>query len=193
MEDILQCEFKSFKVVLFVVKWYMLRLNQRDPDRTIIEHGNGFTMENRWLFELGTDLYVLPSQCEQVFYSEVPGKAGWSFVVRHDPRGRPIKYNLDDGNEEGSLEEEDEYEEHDQHELDANDVPTEDVQELVESYDVGDNAHEYYIDDDTMSITDLDDDDDMANPYNVDSGFDDTDDGLDQEDDDLDEEDDEIY
>ena len=44
-----------------------------------------------------------------------------------------------------------------------------------------------------MSITNLDDDDDMANPYNVDFGSNDTDDDLDEEDDDVDEEDDEIY
>ena len=31
-----------------------------------------------------------------------------------------------------------------------------------------------------MSITDDDDDDDMANPYNVESRFDDTDDDLDE-------------
>ena len=41
-----------------------------------------------------------------------------------------------------------------------------------------------------MIISDLDDDDDMANPYNVDSGCDDPDDDLD---DDLDEEYDEVY
>ena len=122
MEDIIQCDFKSFKVVLFVVKWYRLRLNQCDPDRTIIEHDNGFTMVNTRLFEPGIEPYVLPSQCEQVFYSEVPGKAGWSFVVRHDPRGRLVKYNLDEGNEEGTLEEDDD-EEHDQHELDDDDDP----------------------------------------------------------------------
>ena len=46
------------------------------------------------------------------------------------------------------------------------------------------------IDNDMMLITDLDDDDDMANPYNVDFGFDDTDDDFD---DDLYEEDDEVY
>ena len=76
LEDILQCDFKSFKVVLFVVKWYKLRLNQRDPDKTIIEHDNGFTRVNTRLFELGIEPYVLPIQCEQVFYLEVPGKAG---------------------------------------------------------------------------------------------------------------------
>ena len=96
---------KSFKGVLFIVKWYRLRLNQRDLNRTIIEHDNGFTMVNTRLFEPRMDPYVLPIQCEQVFYSEVPGKAGWSFVLRHDLRGRPVQYNLDDGNEEGSLEE----------------------------------------------------------------------------------------
>ena len=50
LEDILQCEFKSFKLVLFVVKWYRLRLNQRDLDRTIIEYDNGFTIVNARLF-----------------------------------------------------------------------------------------------------------------------------------------------
>ena len=153
-------------------------MNQRDLDRNIIEHDNGFIGANRRLFELGTKPYVLPSQCEQVFYSKALGKAGWSFVVRHDPRGRLVKYNLDEGNEEGTLEEEDDDEEHDQHdELNDHDDPAEDVQELVESDDAIDNAHEYSIDDDMMIVTDLDDDDDMANPFN----------------DDLDEEDDEVY
>ena len=36
-----------------------------------------------------------------------------------------------------------------------------------------------------MIVTDLHDDDDMANPYNVDSGLDDIDDDLDEEDDEL--------
>ena len=63
-------------------------------------------MVNTRFFEPGIEPYVLPSQCEQVFYSDVLGKAGWSFVVRYDPRARLVKYNLDDGNEEGSLEEE---------------------------------------------------------------------------------------
>ena len=46
--------------------------------------------------EPGTEPYVLPSQCEQVFYSKVPGKVGWSYIVRYDPRGRPVKYNAVD-------------------------------------------------------------------------------------------------
>ena len=36
-----------------------------------------------------------------------------------------------------------------------------------------------------MSAIELDDDDDMANPYNVDSRSDDTDDVLDEEDDEV--------
>ena len=185
MEDIIQCDFKSFKVILFVIKWYRLRFNQRDPVRTIIEHDNEFTMVNTRLFEPGIEPYVLPSQCEQVFYSEVPGKAGWSFFVRHNIRGRPVKYNLDDANEEGSLEEEDDDKEHDHHDLGDDDDPAEDVQEIVELDDVADNADEDYTDDDTMSITDDDDNDDMANPYNVESRSDDMDDDLDEEDDEI--------
>jgi hypothetical protein len=93
LEDIIQCDFNSFKIVLFEVKWYRIWMHERDPERTIIELANGFTMVNTRAFELGTNPYVLPSQCEHVFYSEVPGKAGWSYVVRHDPRGRPVKNN----------------------------------------------------------------------------------------------------
>ena len=36
-----------------------------------------------------------------------------------------------------------------------------------------------------MIVTDLDDDDDMVNPYNVEYGSDDTDDDLDEEDDEI--------
>ena len=68
-------------------------MHERDLERTVIEHDNGFTMVNTRAFELGTKTYVLPSQCEQVFYSEVPGKVGWSYVVRYNPRGTPVKYN----------------------------------------------------------------------------------------------------
>ena len=192
MEDIIHCEFKSFKVFLFIFKWYKLRLNQHEPDKTILEHDNGFTMVNTRLFEPGIEPYVLPSQYKHVFYYEVLGKVGWSFVMRHDPRGRLIKYNLDEANEESSLEEEYDDEEHDQHELGDDDDPTEDVlQEIVESDDVANNADESYTDDDMMIITDDDDDDDMANPYNVDFGSNDTDDDLDGEDNDMDEEDEE--
>ena len=49
LEDIIECDFNSFKIVLFEVKWYMLRMHERDPERTVIEHDNGFTMVNtRW-------------------------------------------------------------------------------------------------------------------------------------------------
>ena len=54
--------------------------------------------------EPGWDPYVLPSQCEQVFYLEVPSRSAWSYVVRYDPRGRSIKYTVSD---EEDIEEED--------------------------------------------------------------------------------------
>ena len=60
LEDIIQCDLKSFKVVVFVFKWYRLRLNQRDPDRTIIEHDNGFTMVNTRFLEPVMEAYVIP-------------------------------------------------------------------------------------------------------------------------------------
>ena len=69
-------------------------MNEQYIDRTIIEHDKIFTMVNTSSFERGTYCYVLPSQCRHVFYSEVPSRVGWSFVVRYDPRGRPVKYNV---------------------------------------------------------------------------------------------------
>ena len=88
------CDFKSFKLVLFDVKWYKIRMNECDPDRTFTEHDNGFIMVNTRSFELRIDHYFLSSRCEHVFYSEILGMVGWSFVVRYDLRGRPLKYNV---------------------------------------------------------------------------------------------------
>jgi hypothetical protein len=51
-------------------------MHERDPERTVIEHDNGFTMVNTREFEPGIGPYVFPSQCEKVFYSEVPSKIG---------------------------------------------------------------------------------------------------------------------
>ena len=69
-------------------------MNERDLDRTIIMHDNGLTMVNTRSFEPRIDPHVLPSQCEQVFYSKVPGREGWLFVVRYDPRRMLVKYNV---------------------------------------------------------------------------------------------------
>jgi hypothetical protein len=55
------------------------------------------------VFENENDSYVFPSQCEQVFYLKVLGKRDWSFIVRYDRRGRPVKYIVD---EEDDIEEE---------------------------------------------------------------------------------------
>ena len=70
----------------------MLHINEYDLDRIVIKHDNKFAMINTRLFELGTNTYVLPSQCEQVLYPYVPNKVGWSYVVRHESRGRLVKY-----------------------------------------------------------------------------------------------------
>ena len=65
LDDIIKCNFNSFKLDLFIVKWYMIQLNQNDRDITIIEHDNRFTMINTRSFEpVQNDPYVLPSQCE---------------------------------------------------------------------------------------------------------------------------------
>ena len=67
-------------------------MHERDEERTVIQHANGFLMIKTTMFERGNNRYVFPSQCEQVFYSNVPNERDWSFFVRYDPRGRPVKY-----------------------------------------------------------------------------------------------------
>jgi hypothetical protein len=81
--------------------------NECDLDRTVNQHANIITMVNTRNVEPGSKPYVLPSQCEHVFYSEVPGIWVWSYVVRYDPRGRMVKYNVA---EEDDIEEEDDVE-----------------------------------------------------------------------------------
>jgi hypothetical protein len=105
LNDILECDFNSFKLVLFDVKWYRLQMHEHDEERTVTQHANKFLMIKTMMFEIGHDRYVFPSQCEQVFYSNVPGERDWSFVVRYDPRGRPVKYTH--VQQEDDIEEED--------------------------------------------------------------------------------------
>ena len=80
----------------------MIRINEHDPKRIVIDHGNGFTMVYTRELEPGIESYLLPSQCEQVFYSKVLGKKCWSYIVRYDPRGIWVKYNVveEEGNDE---------------------------------------------------------------------------------------------
>ena len=76
-------------------------------------------MVNTMPLELGTEPYVLPSQCEQVCFLEVLGKVGWSYIIICDPRGRPVKYN--------HVDDEDNHEEEDDDDLDQEQVVVVDV------------------------------------------------------------------
>lgn len=137
LDDILACDFNLFKIVLFIVKWFRLRLNQNDLDRTVIEHDSGFTMINTRSFEpVGDEPYVLPSQCDQVFYFDVPHKLAWSFVGRHDPRGRMVKYNVIE--EEDIEEAQEEVNDHQEWQL-PSDEQEEDGDDFGHADDTGDN------------------------------------------------------
>jgi hypothetical protein len=186
LDDILECDFNSFKIVLFVVKWFRLRLNRNDPDRTVIEHDSGFTMINTRSFEpVGDEPYVLPSQCEQVFYFGVPHKPGWSFVVRHDPRGRPVKYNVME--EEDIEEAQDEVNDYQERQL-PSDEEEEDGDDFGHADDNGDND-----DDDADGYDDgHDDDGDEDDDDGDEDGGSDDDDQSDKYDDDDDDDDDDM-
>lgn len=87
LDNIIECNFNSFKLFLFDVKRYRLQMHEHDEEITFIyEHSNGIPMIKTTMFENREDHYVFPSQCEQVFYSKVPSKRDWSFIVRYDRR-----------------------------------------------------------------------------------------------------------
>ena len=143
-------------------------------------------MVNTRTFEPGLESYVPPSQCEQVFYCEVPGKPSQSFVFRYDPRGRHVKYNVP---EEDDIQElEGDTEEHEEVDRVSSD---DEVEEVDRPYDVDDNVLDDAISDDDFieNYDSTDDDVDMANPFDDDSEISDDDTEYDDIDADLDGED----
>jgi len=71
---------------MFNVKWFRLRIHEPDPNRTIVEHANTFTMVDTRNIKPGSKPYVLASECEWVLYINNPSKVGLSYVVRYDPK-----------------------------------------------------------------------------------------------------------
>jgi hypothetical protein len=150
---------------MFDVKWYKVQMHEHDEEIIVIQHANGFPMIKTMVLERGHDLYVFPSQCEHLFYSNVPGERDWSFVVRYDPRGRPIKYT--------HLQEEDdiEYQEDDspyQTNPEYHAGLTDEEDEEYDDLSVGDNIA--ILDDDVdenMIENEIDGDDDIDNPFNI--------------------------
>ncbi len=47
LKDLLECNFKLFKIALLDIKWYMIQNSEHGLETTIIEYDNGFTMVNR--------------------------------------------------------------------------------------------------------------------------------------------------
>jgi hypothetical protein len=133
-------------------------MHEHDEEKNIIQHTNGFPMIKTTVFEKTNDRYVFPSQCEQVFYSKVPSKRDWSFVIRYDSRGRPLKYTID---------EEDDIEEEDDVDLEHEEYGSTDEEDREDEPGIGDNVS--VLDDDIdedMLENDIDDDDDSINPFN---------------------------
>jgi hypothetical protein len=144
-------------------------MHEHDEEEIVMQHANELLMIKTMVFEKANDRYVFPSQCEQVFYSKVPSKRDWSFVVRYDPIGRPVKYIV--------------VEEDDDVELEKEEYGSTDEEDREDEQGVGDNAP--ILDDDIdedMLENDIGDDDDIINPFNIVSGLDvDIDVGLDDQ------------
>jgi hypothetical protein len=143
---------------MFDVKWYRLQMHERDEERIFFQHSNGFPMIKTTMFETRHDHYVFPSQCEHVFYSKVPGERDWSFVVRYDPRGRPIKYIVE---EEDYIEEEYDVPETEQEHGSTNEEDKEYEPGVGDNAVLDDDVNEY------MLENDIDEDDDNINPFNT--------------------------
>jgi hypothetical protein len=126
-------------------------MHELDEERNVIQHANGFLMIKTMVFERGHDRYFFPRQCENVFYSKVLGERDWSFFVIYDPRGRPLKYTIE---EEYDIEEEDDASETEKEDGLTDD---EDDKDVVLDDDVDEN----------MIENDIDDDDDIINPFSI--------------------------
>jgi hypothetical protein len=61
LNDIIECEFNSFKLFFFDVKWYRLKMHEHDEEITVIQHANGFSMIKTTVFEKVNVHYVFPS------------------------------------------------------------------------------------------------------------------------------------
>ena len=121
-------------------------------------------MVNTRALEPHTDPYVLPSQCEQVFYSEVLGKSSWSYIVRYHPRGRPVKYKTVE--EENNVEEEGDVD-WEQLDVDIDVSDEESDQEVDHPNDVVDNEIDSnYIDNEYLIENDFDHYPDMSDIFN---------------------------
>jgi hypothetical protein len=59
LEDILDVDFKSFKVVLFKVRWYIFF--PQDDEMIVIDHDNGFIMIKTTRYDPNLDPFVLPN------------------------------------------------------------------------------------------------------------------------------------
>jgi hypothetical protein len=110
-------------------------------------------------------------------------KIGWSYVVRYDPRGRPVKYNHVVEDEDNNEEEDHDYADQEQvaHVVDVSDEEVEEVDHPnVGDDDLIDDIDNY------SSKNDIDDDVDRNEPFtNINSEPDpDTDVELDEEEDD---------
>jgi hypothetical protein len=140
-------------------------MHECSEERTVIQHANEFPMIKTIVFERGHDRYVFPSQCEHVFYSNVLGERDWSFVVRYDPRGRPVKYT--------HLQEEDDIEDQEDDlsdQIEPKDHAGSIDEEDEEDHDPGVGDNIAILDDDVdenMLENDIDDDDDIVNPFNT--------------------------
>ena len=113
-------------------------------------------------FEAGKYRYVFPSQCEQVFYSKVPGENEWSFATRYDPRGRPVEYTIE---EEDDIDQEEDDAVADEQE----DALTDEEDILEDEPGIGDDATiiDDDVDEDIIENDIIDDDGDMVDHFNT--------------------------
>ncbi|KAH9324812.1 hypothetical protein KI387_004990, partial [Taxus chinensis] len=84
LEDIMELDFRAFRKVIFLVKWFSLI--EKGNNRTIYMHDNGFPMIKTSDFMDTDEPYVFPEQCEQIFIIQDMQNPNWSSVIEHNPR-----------------------------------------------------------------------------------------------------------
>ena len=88
IEEILELDYGRFQVLVLLCNWIQAISN--GPGATMKRDDYGF---NR-LIPIFAQSFVFPVQIEHVFFSDCHGEPGWRVVLRKEPRGRRIAFDM---------------------------------------------------------------------------------------------------
>lgn len=89
LKDVLELDYGAIsrKIILLRCEWVKRQDNRGNPTYTKDEYGF-FVVNFRHTLPRLSEPFIFPSQATQVFFSDVPGRAGWKVVLHKEARAR---------------------------------------------------------------------------------------------------------